>query len=422
MPKYEMNRKNFALIVLGFPSAIIILAWLSEYILPAQESRTAGFENAAIVISFVITSIFLCIMAISILRRLENIGKSKLWFFGFGVPLLNLYVLAMLWSYPPNVKETGIDKKGYLIFVLVLLIAIPLMVFRFVIGALDSQISDSVQITAPIKTPIEGWGSFEGDDAEIVISRCAGLFDVFHDIATEYTPPGEEYDGGHQEYLEAVISFSADQVTAREKAILYHNEYANRVRENAEANPEGEVLENDELLLTDWRQCQALVDLLLYESSGFTSAARAAERGDADAQFSLGVMYHNGQGVPQDYMQAVSWYRKAAEQGHADGQYILALMYSEGEGVPQDYKQAVSWYRKAAEQGDARAQYNLGLIYSNGEGVPQDYVQAHKWFDLAAFFGNEVAAGNRDSVEALMTPAQIAEAQKLASEWKPTTN
>ncbi|MSP50530.1 MAG: sel1 repeat family protein, partial [Alphaproteobacteria bacterium] len=88
-------------------------------------------------------------------------------------------------------------------------------------------------------------------------------------------------------------------------------------------------------------------------------------------------------------------------------------------GVPQDYAEAVMWYRKAADQGEADAQTNLGINYANGQGVPQDYVQAHKWFNLAAAKGNINAVKNRDIVAAKMTPAQIAEAQKLAREWKP---
>ena len=71
-------------------------------------------------------------------------------------------------------------------------------------------------------------------------------------------------------------------------------------------------------------------------------------------------MYAKGQGVQQDYQQAVQWYRKAAEQGNADAQNNLGLMYANGQGVKQDYQQAVQWFRKAAEQGDASAQINLG--------------------------------------------------------------
>ena len=137
-------------------------------------------------------------------------------------------------------------------------------------------------------------------------------------------------------------------------------------------------------------------------------------------------MYGNGRGVPQDHAAAMSWFRKAAEQGHAEAQYNLGVMYEEGHGVPRDYTAAVSWYRKAAEQGDAKAQNNVGIMYAHGQGVPLDDVQAHKWFDLASSHYDasekeirESAVRNRDIVAAKMTPAQIAEAQKLAREWKP---
>ena len=93
-------------------------------------------------------------------------------------------------------------------------------------------------------------------------------------------------------------------------------------------------------------------------------------------------------------------------------------MYDNGQGVAQDYAAAVSWYRKAADQGNALAQTILGVMYENGQGVAQDYVQAHKWFNLGAVSGNAIAVKNRDIVAAKMTPAQIAEAQRLASAWK----
>ena len=93
----------------------------------------------------------------------------------------------------------------------------------------------------------------------------------------------------------------------------------------------------------------------------------------------------------------------------------------------QDYALAVQWYRKAADQGNADAQFNLGVMYANGQGVLQDYVTAHKWFNLAVsgLSASETTQRNaavtyRDRVAARMTPAQIAEAQRLAREWKPT--
>ena len=124
--------------------------------------------------------------------------------------------------------------------------------------------------------------------------------------------------------------------------------------------------------------------------------------------------------MPQDYAEAVVWFRKAAEQGDGAGENNLGSMYERGQGVPKDYAQAASWYRKAADQGDALAQNNLGLMYEDGRGVAQDYVLAHKWFNLAATQGLDRAKKARDELASKMTPAQIAEAERLAREWKPT--
>jgi TPR repeat protein len=117
----------------------------------------------------------------------------------------------------------------------------------------------------------------------------------------------------------------------------------------------------------------------------------------------------------------MKWWRKAASQGDAGAQYNLGVMYAKGDGVPQDDATAVTYYRKAADQGHATAENDLGIMYAKGRGVPQDYVLAHMWFNLSEARGDQIAVKNRDLVARLMTPAQIAEAQKLAREWKPTT-
>jgi TPR repeat protein len=131
--------------------------------------------------------------------------------------------------------------------------------------------------------------------------------------------------------------------------------------------------------------------------------------------------------VPQNYTEALKWYRLAASQGNAQAQCSLGLMFYNGHGVLKDYGEAVKWYRLAATQGDAAAQGNLGLMFENGKGVPQDYVSAHMWFNLAAsrFSALEEewrdkAVKERDRISAKMTQAQIAEAQRRASEWKPS--
>ena len=92
--------------------------------------------------------------------------------------------------------------------------------------------------------------------------------------------------------------------------------------------------------------------------------ASLAEQGDAEAQYSLGVMYSNGIGVPQDDKTSVKWYTLAAEQGVANAQYNLGIYYLQGQGVLQDYKTAVKWFTLAAEKGVAIAQYDLGVLYS----------------------------------------------------------
>lgn len=198
---------------------------------------------------------------------------------------------------------------------------------------------------------------------------------------------------------------------------------------------------------------------------------KAAEQGLASAQSLLGLLYAEGQGVPKNFAKSAKWYGKAAEQNDADAQFRLGLMYGDGRGVPRDYVKALMWlnlageYRAAenreivsklmtaeqiaeaqhmarekgeeltmkrfrsttgqsrldaeqirldAEKGNAGAQYKLGFLYEEGRGIKQDFVQAHTWYDIAALRGEETAATSRDRIAHKMTPAQIAEAKRLA--------
>lgn len=124
-----------------------------------------------------------------------------------------------------------------------------------------------------------------------------------------------------------------------------------------------------------------------------------------------------------DYPTAVRLFRGLAELGYSGAQFQLGFMYRRGDGVPQDYIEALKWFRMSAGQGHASSQSNLGFMYRDGEGVPQDYVQAHMWFNLAAVStkgdSRYMIAEYRDELAKKMTPSQIAEAQKLAREWKP---
>jgi len=140
----------------------------------------------------------------------------------------------------------------------------------------------------------------------------------------------------------------------------------------------------------------------------------AAEQEYSWAQYNLGWMYLHGEGLPQDNVEALNWIQLAVGQDNIGAQTTLGNMYYEGNGVPQDYGEAVKWYRLAAEQGDNVAQYELGNMYYNGIGVPQNYILAHAWANLASANGYPDAPELRDSIASYLTPSLVVEAQKLA--------
>lgn len=171
-----------------------------------------------------------------------------------------------------------------------------------------------------------------------------------------------------------------------------------------------------------------------------------AEQGDASAQYNLGQMHHNGDGVPQDDSEAKKWYHKAAEQGYAEAEHALgnmyifddpagaikwyrkaaergyrdawaalAIEYLAGFSVPQDYAEAAKWIRKLADQDEPSYQVELGKMYQKGQGVPQDYVQAYMWFRLALEWGT--GTKNLDRIADEMTPEDVSKAKRLAREW-----
>lgn len=155
----------------------------------------------------------------------------------------------------------------------------------------------------------------------------------------------------------------------------------------------------------------------------YAQAARwyrmAAGLGDDHGQFNLGHAYRNGRGVEQDQAEAAYWYRLAAGQGYAAAQFNLGIMHAAGEGVTQNRKEAVNWYRLAANQGYAAALNNLGWMYWEGEDEEfRDPVKALALLTVAAERGSENAAINRANIAAELTPEQIAEAKRLADEWR----
>jgi TPR repeat protein len=120
--------------------------------------------------------------------------------------------------------------------------------------------------------------------------------------------------------------------------------------------------------------------------------------------------------MARDAQQAMAWYCKAAERGNAHAQFSLGLRYDAGNGVLQDAAKAFSWYRRAAEQGHARAQFNLGTMYAEGHGTDADPVQAWAWLDLAAGHGMSQAARARTLFAQQMTAAQRNEAAAMSQQ------
>jgi TPR repeat protein len=128
--------------------------------------------------------------------------------------------------------------------------------------------------------------------------------------------------------------------------------------------------------------------LAAYDHGDYATAVREwqpiADRGDANAEYNMGLLFACGQGVPLDYQKAAEWYRKAAEQGVAAAQFNLAVLYANGNGVPHSNQQAAEWFRKAAESGVVAAEAILGDIYYNGDGIERNYAEAEKWYREAA--------------------------------------
>ena len=108
--------------------------------------------------------------------------------------------------------------------------------------------------------------------------------------------------------------------------------------------------------------------------------------------------------------------KKMAEAGDASAQFSLGVMYDNGDGTRKDSVEALKWYRKSAEQGNALAQFTLGNMYENGDGVLKDSVEAHAWYNNASANGSEAAKINLSNIEKTMNPDQISDANKLARE------
>jgi len=147
---------------------------------------------------------------------------------------------------------------------------------------------------------------------------------------------------------------------------------------------------------------------------------KAAEAGNAAAQAKLGHFYVAGDIVQRNYVTAAYWYRQAAAQGHSDAQAEYGDLYYLGYGVPQDYGEALKLLQAAAVQRNVRAQFRLAEMYAEGRGTPRDLVLGHVWANLAAAQGDRQALVLRDVLASKMTTEQLVDAQRQAREWGET--
>ena len=113
-----------------------------------------------------------------------------------------------------------------------------------------------------------------------------------------------------------------------------------------------------------------------------------ADRGDADAQFELGLRLVTGEGVKENTSEGVTFIEKAAKQKHLRAQHVMGTLYEEGRGVKKDMARAAEWYRSSAELGFALSQHSLAVMYEDGRGVKKDSAVAGEWFKKAADQGN----------------------------------
>jgi TPR repeat protein len=123
-------------------------------------------------------------------------------------------------------------------------------------------------------------------------------------------------------------------------------------------------------------------------ASAMKEVRKAADQGDAIAEYYMGKVYETAEGVGQDYVQAETWFARSAAQGFAPGERALGQLYYMGRGVAANYVVAAEWFTKAAEQDDVDAEASLGYMYANGQGVPVNREAAIAWFKKAAAQGD----------------------------------
>jgi localization factor PodJL len=186
------------------------------------------------------------------------------------------------------------------------------------------------------------------------------------------------------------------------------------------ASPGGDVAMSDQAIAA-MRNAQTDQD----RASALQLLAKAAETGNADAEFTLGRVYETGRGVKTDLTAARRWYGEAASQGHSAAAFNLGMLEAQS-GTREGYGHAARWFDQAARRGLMDAQFNLGMLYAQGLGISRDPVEAFAWFSAAAAQGDAGAAAERDRIGQSLDDAARARGEALARERiaqsKPESN
>ncbi len=240
-------------------------------------------------------------------------------------------------------------------------------------------------------------------------------------------PAADQGNGRAQELLGAIYSLSGDETRDYVLAHMWYNLAATNL-------PGADYfwMRDDAIKSRDW-VAKMMTPEQVSEAErlahGWKSKELKTIAGAALPLQAISYFPELKRDVPEVGLDGILNYRKAAERGDATAQYFLGEAYYEGDGVSQNYTQAVKWWRKAAEQGSGAAQYRLGCAYANGEGAPQDYVYAHMSFTLSNFtagpkgfrtFFNPAADQQIEHLESFMTEGEISKAQTLVREWTET--
>ncbi len=254
-----------------------------------------------------------------------------------------------------------------------------------------------------------------------------------------------------QDKLQAFITDGDVSITGNINPRENENTKINRRLSHSENGKRNEFEIDPETLLPSANGRLSLPPALI----GPYSLRHAAANGDASAQYEVARRFGLGQGVEQDFEQAVMWYMQAAAKGFAPAQYRLATLYERGRGVEKslgraqvwyqraaqlgnvkamhnlavvstaldrnnpDYQAAVYWFKQAASRNLADSQFNLAILYQNGVGVPQNLVEAYRWFSLAARQGDLDAGRRRDLLEKKLKKKELLLAHNTLQAWKP---